>query len=704
MRSYRLLAGALFAGMVMGGSALGADSNNLVLDEIVVRGQKEAPQQESLSIREVRESPARDMGEALKAVDGVTCVHRGAIANDIVIRGFQKDNINVFLDGVRLHGACPNRMDPPAFHYDFAEVEYVQILKGPYDLANPGSLGGLVEATSKKPKKGLNADLSVTGGSYDSVNTSAVGSFGTDKFDGLLGYAFKYSAVPTSGNGAYITQVYDPLIYPTVTASQRTAAYRPGNIDSTAYSINTGWTKLGYNITENSRTEAGFSFQDAEHVLYPYLRMDADNDKAYRVNWTYRTEKISPLVKELKLQGYWDRVTHLMNDQYRVSSINAMSFRVGGYSMQTNADTDVYGAKLNTTLAVGPGALKTGIDYYNRNWNATNVRMGYTAATPYLPLSMIPDVGIDNLGLFGEYTVPFAEKFKLVAGVRGDLTWTEANAYNGYVNPLNKSTNFQSIGANVQLTYTPITGLETYVGLGRGNRTPDPQELYLNLPGSMASPGSRGNVSLKATVNNQVDVGVKYSQETFYVNGSFFYSALSDYINYYSAAPTFKSYQNIAATMWGYELGSQVSLPYDLFLKGSLSYTWGNNNDYHKPLSEIPPLRGSIGVRYDNNVFFFEATENLSSRQDRVDNNVPVVGPYGRAIYPGLGETPTAGYATTDLKAGFKYKDLSVIGGVSNLFDIQYYNYLSYLRDPFATGVKVPENGRNFYVTVQFKI
>ena len=78
--------------------------------------------------------------------------------------------------------------------------------------------------------------------------------------------------------------------------------------------------------------------------------------------------------------------------------------------------------------------------------------------------------------------------------------------------------------------------------------------------------------------------------------------------------------------------------------------------------------------------------------------------PTGSGIYPGLGETPTAGYATTDLKTGFKYKDLSVIGGVSNLFDIQYYNYLSYLRDPFASGVKVPENGRNFYVTVQFKI
>ena len=235
-------------------------------------------------------------------------------------------------------------------------------------------------------------------------------------------------------------------------------------------------------------------------------------------------------------------------------------------------------------------------------------------------------------------STPFllAEKFKLVAGVRGDLTWADTDTYNFNATPLNNNTNFQSIGANVQLTYTPITGLETYLGLGRGNRTPDPQELYSGLPVIMnaagtavMSQGSRGYTGLKATVNNQVDVGVKYSKDTFYVNGSFFYSALSDYVNYYNLNAQYKSYQNVAATMWGYELGSQVSLPYDLFLKGSLSYTWGNNNDYHKPLSEIPPLRGSIGVRYDNNVFFFEATENLSSRQNRVDNSVSVVGPYG---------------------------------------------------------------------------
>ncbi len=670
MKSYRLLASALFTVMVAGGSAFGADSNNLLLDEIIVKGQKESPREESLTIREVRESPARDMGEALKAVDGVSIVRKGAIANDVVIRGLQKDNINVFLDGVRLHGACPNRMDPPSFHYDFAEVEQVKVIKGPYDLANPGSLGGVIEAVSKKPNKGWGADFSATGGSYDSVNTSAVGSYGGDTFDALLGYAFKYSGVPVSGNGKHITE-----IYPETSANR----YKEGEKDGKAYLMNTAWTKWGYNISENSRTEIGYSFQDAEHILYPYLLMDAVNDRTNRVNWTYNAQKLSPLVKDAKLQFYWDKVTHLMNDQSRVSS-NTMPRT---YSMQTDASTQVIGAKASSGLSVGTGQLNVGIDYYNRNWDATNVRRSYNN---YAAVNMIPNVYIDNVGLFTEYVVPFGERVILSAGARGDLTWAKADKSPIFTQT--GSTDFANVSANAQLTYKPIDGLETYFGLGRGTRTPDPQELFMGLPTSMGKPGSQGNVNLHATANNQMDVGIKYNTDKFYANGSFFYGYLTDFINIYQMNATYRSYQNVNATMWGYEFSSQYSLPLDLFLKGSLSYTWGDNRDKHQPLSEMPPLHGNVGIRYDNNAFFFEAVENLSSKQERTDAS--------------LQELPTAGYVATDLKTGFRYEKLAVYGGVNNLFDIQYYNYLSYQRDPFASGLKVPENGRNFYLTVQY--
>ena len=119
-------------------------AGTVLLDEIIIRGTSVPSNEENLTIREVRESPARDIGEAVQNIPGVTALRKGPIANDIVLRGLQRDNINVLMDGVRVHGGCPSRMDPPAFHFDFAEVEAIEIVKGPYDLRYAGGPGGLV--------------------------------------------------------------------------------------------------------------------------------------------------------------------------------------------------------------------------------------------------------------------------------------------------------------------------------------------------------------------------------------------------------------------------------------------------------------------------------------------------------------------------------------------------------------------------------
>jgi iron complex outermembrane receptor protein len=37
-----------------------------------------------------------------------------------------------------------------------------------------------------------------------------------------------------------------------------------------------------------------------------------------------------------------------------------------------------------------------------------------------------------------------------------------------------------------------------------------------------------------------------------------------------------------------------------------------------------------------------------------------------------------------------------------HLLDHAYYEHLSYYRDPFSSGVKVPEPGRNFFVQVKY--
>ena len=646
-----------------------AYSESQLLDEITVRGQQEASNETSLSIREVRESPAKDVGEALKQIEGLSYVHKGAIANDVVLRGMQKDNINVLVDGVRLHGACPSRMDPPAFHYDFAEIEQVKVLKGPYDLTNPGGLGGTIDVQTRQPGKGLGGDVNMSYGSWNSLNTSATASYGADSYDALLGYAYKYSDVPKSGDGRRLTEIYP---------AGSTNSYKSGAVDSKAYEINTGWGKLGYNPTVNSRTDISYTYQNADHVLYPYLKMDADYDRTHRLNWNYRIKNISPMLQDLKLQAYWNQVDHLMNDSLRTSSNTVPR----AYSMETDAKTQVYGAKLNASMAAGPGTLNSGIDYYNRNWDAVNRRAGYFS---YRDHAMIPDASINNVGVFTEYKLPLNDSVVMTGGLRGDLTRAEAGKTNTLVTA-GTAEDFANISANLQLTYTPVKGFDLFTGIARGTRTPDQQELFIDVPGS---PSWRGNPNLDATVNQQADVGLKFTSPGFYVNSSIFYSDLRDYVNFYQATPTLKSYQNIHATMWGAELGSQLALPYDLFLRGSLSYVEGQNEDTGTPLSEIPPLRGTLSARYDTGTFFVEVLENMTREQDRVDAD--------------LNEARTAGWATTDLKSGVIYNGFSAIIGINNLFDKYYFSHLSYARDPFASGAKVPETGRNFYATLTYK-
>ena len=103
----------------------------------------------------------------------------------------------------------------------------------------------------------------------------------------------------------------------------------------------------------------------------------------------------------------------------------------------------------------------------------------------------------------------------------------------------------------------------------------------------------------------------------------------------------------------------------------------------------MPPLGGSAGLRYDVSRWFVELTERFSADQDRVA--------------AGLNETQTPGWGVTDLKAGLNWDRWSLAAGVNNLLDKYYRTHLSYQRDPFRSGVKVPETGAFAYLTLAYR-
>jgi iron complex outermembrane receptor protein len=131
-----------------------------------------------------------------------------------------------------------------------------------------------------------------------------------------------------------------------------------------------------------------------------------------------------------------------------------------------------------------------------------------------------------------------------------------------------------------------------------------------------------------------------------------------------------------------------VALPWHLFASATLAYTQGRNETADTWLAEMPPLRGTAALRYDVSRWFVEAETAFADDQWRVDASV--------------NEQPTGGWAIVNLKAGGQLGGTRLYAGVRNVFDRMYYEHLSHLRDPFASGIRVPEPGRVAYVTAQY--
>jgi iron complex outermembrane receptor protein len=650
-----------------------------------LEGEKETQlknHQEVLEIREVRESSSKDVGEALARLDGLWKVRRGGIGNDIVLRGFQQDNINVLIDGARIHGACPNNMDPPGFHVDFAEVQHVDILKGPFDMKNQGSLGGTVNVVSKDPESGFQVTPTFATGSFGYLNPSAVMSYSNGRRFVAVGHSARRSDPYQDGSGQPFTQ---------------RANYNQAGMDQRAFDINTSWLRAGGELRKNHHAGVSYTRQRGGLVLYPYLMMDAPFDRADLINGHYAIDGLGDTVRTLTMRGYYTQVDHWMTDELRVSSAGAPR----AFSMATQANTTSLGGRIEAASSSG---LVWGVEAYRRNWNALNTMR---LAGQYTDQPMIPDVATTSLGVYSEYRRTFATRLTVSAGGRLDTGRSEARS--GILNPdlywaykgtreLSRRDTYPSGG--IWANYRLRERLELFSGVGRTVRLPDAQERYSALR-RMGSDWV-GNPNLAPTRNTEIDLGVNYRGEKFTLRPTLFYSDLSDYIVVHNQAklnPVMfvmnsmaRSYAAVPARIYGGEMGYSVSPHRSLLLSGGVSYSRGAKdtrpamNILTSNMAEMPPLRSRASLRYGNRLFFVEF-ENVSTlAQDKVDTD--------------LKEQPTPGYTVWNLKAGIHTNKLKVAAGVDNLANRFYYESFSYQRDPFRFGAKIPEPGRSLFLTV----
>ena len=639
---------------------------------------------EVLEIREVRESVAKDLGEALTSLDGVWKVRKAGIANDVVVRGFQRGNIDVLIDGMRIYEACPSQMDPAAYHVDFAEIKTVEVTKGPFDFRDQGSLGGSVHVLLKEPESGFSVVPNLNVGSFQYYNPSLIFSGKKGPFNFLAGASYRRSDMYKDGLGRSATTY---------------ANYTASGADNPAFASQAGWTRIGADLSRNQSVELAYGHQADDLTLYPVLRMDAVWDTTDRFNAKWSLRELTGIVKTVRAQLYLTQVKQWMTDEYRVSGAGTPL----GYSMGTISGTRALGGRLEAELH----DTLVGVEVYDRGWSVAT-QMKASMGTAYAWQRALPDVRMVVGGFYAQHGRTFGRLYLNVAG-RADAARSEARTPNlntdiywAYRNTRSMSASDLNPAGSVRLSYQLPRGAELFLGAGSAVRLPDPEERYYGL--KRMGGDWVGNPNLRPTRNNEVDLGINLRNRYFSLRPTFFYSRLIDFVAVNEISKinpvmgvtnsNARSYENVDGRVYGGEIGYSVGFGRSLLLAGGLSYVRGiqyANAAAGMPrgnVAEIPPLKSRASLRYGNDWLFAEINGLVTGRQDNID--------------PRLLEKATAGYGVLGVKAGIHHRSLNLSGGADNLTNRYYYEHLSFQRDPDRLGARIPEPGRTFFLNLAY--
>jgi len=682
---YTRAAAAVLCALAAGTAAAADQDQSEVerLDTIRVEGQAVNPAIVPLASRPSL-APARDTGDALRDLVGVSGSRMGGHGVDPTIRGLSQTRLNVLLDGAYVHGGCPNRMDPPTSYAATGNYEEVIVLKGFQTLEYGGGGPGGTILFERRTER-FDADENVRGrldaGYRDNGGTWDVGAdvtAGSEK-----GFARFIGSYTDAGN------------------------YDDGDGDEvrSAYEESSGTVIFGYTPSERTRAEFSYEKQETRDLLYPGAGMDsqyADND-TYR--FKFDTEDVAGPFTRVKFEAYRSEVDHEM-DNYTLRPLTAPA------AMRAPSTSDTTGGRLVAELDSGYGQWKLGVDVQNNDRDAERIN----DSAGMLNSVLWPGVDIDQTGIFAELTHPLDARNRVTGGLRYDYVTSEASKADVDPPMMPRSPNElydlyydgaqahkerdHNIGGLLRLEHDLEAANGTvFAGLSRSVRTPDASERYLASNGSMMMPAWVGNPDIDSEKHHQVELGIVLRGSRWDAEGSVYYNDVDDFIlrdrrDDVPMAPEASIYRNIDATLYGGEVRLGYKWSDNWSSQFGLAYVRAENDTDDRDIAQTPPLEGTISLDYSAGSWDAGARVRAAAKQTKVDTTSST-GVEG----DGLDARKTPGWGVLDLYGRFEVNDsLSIDLGVDNVFDKNYAQHLNRSNAFDPTQVQVNEPGRSAWL------
>ncbi len=385
------------------------------------------------------------------------------------------------------------------------------------------------------------------------------------------------------------------------------------------------------------------SFTYTENVSFPYLLMDERLNRVFNGSVSYKGNKI-----------YFNYTRHIMDNGLRKSPTNLF--------MQTDAK--------NLTI----GAVGTNYEIYYRKWDDDNfltVPGKFLIKNHLIPaVSYFSAAGFHQMSLGG---LNLSAKLGVVYENLGDKN--RLDFYKAIYPDAKDSRYFLTFSAAANYMKAFNGDLAGGVILEAASDAPDIETLFISVKKPAMKPQWSGNPDLKQPVRATFRTMVKYKSGEI----ELFATKVWNYVNLTSMKTSslkYLTYRNIDAYMLG--INASMTLKY---FNTELNYIYAQNNSTGNPLSEIPPLRITT-VLNSPELYGFTGfiRHTYNDAQTRIDEN--------------LHETPTPQWNKLDLGISANYRYLTFTVTVENITNENYYQHLSFARDPFASKMKVFEPGR----------
>ena len=244
---------------------------------------------------------------------------------------------------------------------------------------------------------------------------------------------------------------------------------------------------------------------------------------------------------------------------------------------------------------------------------------------------------------------------------------------------------FSGISGSLSLDWNIASSFSVKLNALHTFRNPTVQELFSDGPHLASYSYEVGNADLAPEQGLGLEASARYSTEAGSMRLSVYRNAMDNFVfpratgdtNYRTLLPIYQ-HTGEHVVFHGGEFTMEWQLIDRLTGSGTISYVYGNRTDADAPLPFIPPVKGSMSIRWNGQVLIAGITAKMAGAQHRV----------------GEFEEPTDGYIITDATAQYRIIGTTMLHafvlGVDNIFDTTYRNHLS------RTKEIMPEPGRNF--------